>query len=51
MSEPRANERNDQHVRENLHDPGPLAEVKVSEQAAGEAREALKKSTPKGLKK
>lgn len=46
---PRANERNDQHVRENLVDPGPLAEV--DEQAAEETRKALKKSDPGKLKR
>lgn len=44
MTTQRNTERNDQHVRENLIDPGPLA--KVNEREAEKAREALRQSTP-----
>lgn len=44
MTGERSNERNDQHVPENLIDPGPLA--KVNEREAERAREALRQSTP-----
>lgn len=44
----RTTERNDAHVRENLTDPGPVAQV--DERAAREAREALIKSTPRKIR-
>jgi hypothetical protein len=49
MAGERSNERNDQHVNENLTDPGPLAEVE--EKAAKAARAALIKSTPRKIGK
>jgi hypothetical protein len=45
--ERRTTERNDAHERENLIDPGPLADV--SEKDAKAARRALIKSTPEKI--
>lgn len=49
MTEPRANERNDMHVPENLTDPGPINGVRESDAEA--ARDALRKSTPGPIRK
>lgn len=44
MTGERSNERNDQHIPENLTDPGPVQGV--SERDAQAARKALRDSTP-----